>query len=375
MKLYLHIPFCKNKCLYCDFKSFPCADSDKINDYLLGLNKEISLAGTEFSSREITSVYFGGGTPSLLNLEQFSSVFNTLTNSFNLSNNIEITVECNPESVSKEKLQLMRSLGVNRISLGVQSLLDDNLKAIGRVHDRQTALDKICLIKEYFGNLSVDFIVGLPYDTFASIKEELELVASFVDHISVYMLSVESGTPLEKLVDSGKLILPDTDKQVDFFEYACNVLKDLGFERYEVSNFSKNGKRSNHNTGYWTREEYLGLGLNASSLTKISKENGVVEERFKNTDNIEKYLLDARNSLSYFDFERETTVLTDDEIYEETVMLALRLKDGIDESILGSKANVLKEKFADFITISNGRIALNDKGMDVMNHILVEILS
>ena len=117
------------------------------------------------------------------------------------------------------------------------------------------------------------------------------------------------------------------------------------------------------------------MGLNASSLTKISKENGVVEERFKNTDNIEKYLLDARNSLSYFDFERETTVLTDDEIYEETVMLALRLKDGIDESILGSKANILKEKFADFITISNGRIALNDKGMDVMNHILVEILS
>lgn len=375
MKLYLHIPFCKSKCIYCDFKSFPCADRNKINEYLIGLNKEITLAGAEFSSREITSVYFGGGTPSLLNLEQFSSVFNTLSNSFNLSNNIEITVECNPESVSKEKLQLMRSLGVNRISLGVQSLLDDNLKAIGRVHDRQTALDKIRLAKEYLGNLSVDFIVGLPYDTFESIKEEIEEVAPFVDHISVYMLSVESGTPLEKLVESGKMILPDTDRQVDFFEHACKVLKDLGFERYEVSNFSKNGKRSNHNTGYWTREEYLGLGLNASSLTKIEKENGVVEERFKNTDDIEKYLLDARNSSSYFDFQRETTVLTNDEIYEETVMLALRLKDGIEESFLGSRANILKEKFADFITVANGRISLDDKGMDVMNHILVEILS
>ena len=375
MKLYLHIPFCKSKCIYCDFKSFPCADRNKINEYLLGLNKEITLAGAEFSSREITSVYFGGGTPSLLNLEQFSSVFNTLSNSFNLSNNIEITVECNPESVSKETLQLMRSLGVNRISLGVQSLLDDNLKAIGRVHDRQTALDKIRLVKECLGNLSVDFIVGLPYDTFESIKEEIEEVAPFVDHISVYMLSVESGTPLEKLVESGKMILPDTDIQVDFFEHACKVLKDLGFERYEVSNFSKNGKRSNHNTGYWTREEYLGLGLNASSLTKIEKENGVVEERFKNTDDIEKYLLDARNSSSYFDFQRETTVLTNDEIYEETVMLALRLKDGIEESFLGEKADVLKDKFADFITVANGRISLDDKGMDVMNHILVEILS
>ena len=146
MKLYLHIPFCKNKCLYCDFKSFPCCENGRIDEYLASLNKEIALAGNEFFDREITSVYFGGGTPSLLTAEQFSSVVGTLTQSFNIPKDIEITVECNPESVTAEKLSAMASLGVNRISLGIQSLYDDNLKAIGRVHNRQTALDKVSLI-------------------------------------------------------------------------------------------------------------------------------------------------------------------------------------------------------------------------------------
>lgn len=374
MKLYLHIPFCKNKCLYCDFKSFPCAEKGRIEDYLKGLNREITLAGKSFFDREITSVYFGGGTPSLLTVEQFSSVFDTLTKSFNIPKDIEITVECNPESISADKLSAMGSLGVNRISLGVQSLFDDNLTAIGRVHDRQTALDKIKLVGKYFSNLSVDFIVGLPFDTHERVASEIEEVAPFVNHISVYMLSVESGTPLEKLVEDGKIVIPDTDTQVDLFETACRTLEKLGFERYEVSNFSKNGARSNHNSGYWTREEYIGLGLNASSLTKTKKDDKVVECRFKNTDNIEKYLLDARNSNDFEDFDREKNILENEEIYEETVMLQLRLSDGIDKTFLGEKADILLDKFADFVVDKGDKIALNGKGMDIMNHILVEIL-
>ena len=374
MKLYLHIPFCKNKCIYCDFKSFPCAENGRIDDYITALNKEISLAGKEFGDREITSIYFGGGTPSLLTVEQFSSLFDTLQQSFNIPNNIEITVECNPESVTKEKLLALSQLGANRISLGVQSLFDDNLNAIGRVHNRQTALDKIKLIKEYFCNLSVDFIVGLPYDTEDRIEQELREVAPMVNHISVYMLSVESGTPLEKLVKSGQIKVADTDKQVDLFETACKTLESLGFERYEVSNFSKDGLRSNHNTGYWTREEYLGLGLNASSLVKKEVEVGHPEIRFKNTDSFENYLLDSRNSIDYFDFERETETLSEDEIFEETVMLALRLSDGVDKNILGEKTDIMISKFRDFVVDKGDKIALNDRGMDIMNHILLEIL-
>ena len=374
MKLYIHIPFCKNKCLYCDFKSFPCADNGRIDEYISALGNEIALAGKEFFDREITSIYFGGGTPSLLTVEQFSSVFNTIKQSFNIPQDIEITVECNPESVTAEKLSAMASFGTNRISLGVQSLFDDNLRAIGRVHDRQTAIDKIKLINKYFSNLSVDFIVGLPFDTEKRIEEELKEVAPFVQHISVYMLSVECGTPLEKLVEDGKIIVADSDKQVDLFETACKTLQELGFERYEVSNFSKDGKRSKHNTGYWTREEYLGLGLNASSLIKNYANSGSSEFRHKNTDSIESYLLDSRNSTRYYDFSRESEILSDEEIFEETVMLALRLNDGIDKKILGEKTDILLSKFADFVIDKGDKIALNGNGMDIMNHILVEIL-
>ncbi|MBO5983102.1 MAG: radical SAM family heme chaperone HemW [Clostridia bacterium] len=374
MKLYLHIPFCKNKCLYCDFKSFPCSNDDKIDEYLDCLGKEISLAGKEFKDREITSVYFGGGTPSLLSVEQFTKVFQTLTQSFHIKNDIEITAECNPESVTADKLLAMRSLGVNRISLGVQSLCDDNLRAIGRVHDRRTALEKIKLIKEYFSNLSVDFIVGLPFDTDEKIVEELVEVAPLVEHISVYTLSVEAGTPLEKLVSSGKMTVADCDKQMDLFDIACKTLSSLGFERYEISNFSKNGKRSNHNTGYWTREEYLGIGLNASSLVKNLGNSHTDEVRLKNSPNMENYQLDCRNSNEYFEIQRDIDILTAQEIHEETVMLALRLSDGIDRDVLGEKADILLTKFKDYVVEKSGKIALNNGGMDVMNHILVEIL-
>ena len=380
MKLYVHIPFCKSKCFYCDFKSFPCSENYAIFDYLNGLNREIELAGKVYGDRNITSIYFGGGTPSLLTKEQFESVFSTIKNSFNIPENIEITVECNPESVDEDKLTFFRSQGVNRISLGVQSLDDRNLKAIGRVHNSKTAFEKIDLVKKHFDNLSVDFIVGLPYDNNKVIEDEINAVVDKVEHISVYMLSVEKGTPLEKLVESGKVVVADADEQIDLFEEACSVLERAGFERYEVSNFAKNGHYSNHNNGYWLREEYLGLGLSASSLLKdeILDENGrvlsVTERRLKNTSNFENYLLDARNSVDYKDFNREEEVLNDAEIFDEKIMLALRMSTGVDKAILGEKVKVLEEKFAPLIIDKGDKIALNGKGMDVMNHILVEIL-
>ena len=194
------------------------------------------------------------------------------------------------------------------------------------------------------------------------------------------MLSVEKGTPLEKLVESGKVVVADTDEQIDLFEHACSVLESAGFERYEVSNFAKDGHYSNHNNGYWLREEYLGLGLSASSLLKDETldENGKVlsvnERRLKNTNNFENYLLDARNSVDYEDFDREIEILEEAEIYDEIVMLALRMNTGVDKLLLGEKVKVLEEKFAPFIIDKGDKIALNEKGMDVMNHILVEIL-
>lgn len=373
MKLYVHIPFCKSKCLYCDFRSFPCSENKCISDYLNGLNREIALAGADYNDRKITSVYIGGGTPSLLSVEQFRSVFDTLKSSFNIPESAEFTVECNPESITREKLEFLRCAGANRISLGVQSLLDKNLKAIGRIHTSATALEKIKLVKEYFDNLSVDFIVGLPYDTFDVVKEEIESVSPMVDHVSVYMLQVEEGTPLKKMIDYGKMSVPDEDTQVDLFEHACRVLSEQGFERYEVSNFSKNGRQSNHNVGYWTREEYLGLGLNASGLIFDTKTG--VQKRIKNTENLEKYLLDARNCATYLDFDREESLLSNDEIFEEKIMLGLRLNTGVDKSLLGqNRLNILLSKFGKYVASKGDKVALTGEGMDIMNRILVEIL-
>lgn len=374
MQLYVHIPFCKSKCLYCDFRSFPCSEQKDISVYLNGLNREIALAGKEFGGRQITSVYIGGGTPSLLSVEQFGSLFQTLKSSFDIPSTAEFTVECNPESITAEKLAFLRGQGVNRLSIGLQSLFDDNLRAIGRIHSRQVALEKMSIATKFFDNVSVDFIVGLPHDTTERVREQINHVAPFVNHVSVYMLQVESGTPLKKLVDEGKMSIPDEDTQVDLFSEACRALNDYGFERYEVSNFSKRGRRSNHNVGYWTREEYLGLGLNASGLIFDTKTGA--QKRIKNTENLEKYLLDARNSASYFDFDRDEDVLSNDEILEEKIMLGLRISDGVDKSILGEeRVKILTSKFKDYVVVKSDKIALTGEGMDVMNSILVELLT
>lgn len=342
--------------------------------YLNGLNREIALAGKEFSGRQITSVYIGGGTPSLLSVEQFGSLFQTLKSSFDITSTAEFTVECNPESITAEKLGFLRGQGVNRLSIGLQSLFDDNLHAIGRIHSRQVALEKLSIATKFFDNVSVDFIVGLPHDTTERVREQINHVAPFVNHVSVYMLQVESGTPLKKLVEEGKISIPDEDTQVDLFSEACRALNDYGFERYEVSNFSKRGRQSNHNVGYWTREEYLGLGLNASGLIYDTKTGA--QKRIKNTENLEKYLLDARNSASYFDFDRDEVVLSDDEILEEKIMLGLRISDGVDKSILGEeRVKLLTSKFKDYVVVKSDKIALTGEGLDVMNSILVELLA
>jgi oxygen-independent coproporphyrinogen-3 oxidase len=213
----------------------------------------------------------------------------------------------------------------------------------------------------------------LPYDNFDVVKEEIESVSPMVDHVSVYMLQVEEGTPLKKMIDDGKMSVPDEDTQVDLFEHACRVLSEQGFERYEVSNFSKNGRQSNHNVGYWTREEYLGLGLNASGLIFDTKTGA--QKRIKNTENLEKYLLDARNCATYLDFDREENLLSEDEIFEEKIMLGLRLNTGVDKSLLGqNRLNILLSKFGKYVVDKGDKVALTGEGMDIMNRILVEIL-
>ena len=270
MQLYVHIPFCKSKCRYCDFNSYACRDKQAIFEYLPALNQEIALASSQYENAKIDTIYIGGGTPSLLDESLIKPLLEKLRTFFDLSSLKEWTIECNPESVTEEKLKLYADEGINRISIGVQSLFDDNLKSIGRLHDAKEAIEKIKLAKRYFDNVSADLIIGLPFDDKQRIAREVEDLAPLVEHISMYELSVEEGTSLEKLVKQGKITLPDDDETQELFDVAYDTAKENGFDRYEVSNFAKNGRISLHNFGYWTREEYIGLGAGAHSFLKTS---------------------------------------------------------------------------------------------------------
>lgn len=374
MQLYVHIPFCKSKCAYCDFNSYACHDQAVILRYLNALNQEITLAGKRFAYAKIDTVYIGGGTPSALDGEQISSVFESLENAFDLSCVKEYSIECNPESITYEKLAVYKQHGVNRVSIGVQSLADNNLKAIGRLHTAKVALDKIRLAKEYFDNVSCDLIVGLPFDTEDAIREEVQTICPIVDHISMYELSVEKGTRLERMIQNGKIALPSDDDTQSLFDVAFDTAKQCGFERYEVSNFAKRGKISLHNFGYWTREEYLGLGAGAHSLVKTSDGKTLLERetRYANLSPLGDYIDAVENVSDYKDIARESVEkLTQKDVTNEKIMLGLRTVKGVEKSLLHNVPDRLSAFFED---ADESRVRLTRDGVAVMNSILVEIL-
>lgn len=376
MELYLHIPFCKRKCLYCDFNSYANCSRELIFGYLKALNRELKLAGKEFLSSgkplELTSVFIGGGTPSLLEKKELESVVKAVKNNFDFAGDFEFTIEANPESLTEEKLALYRSLGINRLSIGVQSLYDDNLQAIGRIHDVKTALEKIKLARRYFDNLSCDLMIGLPFDTKERVQEEVATLANIVDHISVYQLILEENTPLENLVKDGKIVLPNDDETIDLFGVALCVLRDLGFCRYEVSNFAKDGKYSRHNFGYWMRDESLGIGAGAASFLK--RKNAFGEQvRISSFAPIEKYIESVESAKDYYSVKRESVQSLDESaVRDEEIMLGLRTSYGVKKSIVGED---ILAKYAEYFVFDGDRVHLTDDGLAIMNTILVDAMS
>lgn len=367
MQIYIHVPFCKSKCLYCDFTSFRCKEKADVFDYLNALNCEIDMVFEDLKEKEITTIYIGGGTPTVLDIDEFDCIIQGLSKHVDLTSVAEFTVECNPESLTDEKLEYFKSVGVNRLSIGIQSLNDDNLHVIGRLHDAKRAVESVKIAKKYFDNVSVDFIIGLPHDDFKSVEDEINALAPLVKHVSVYTLQLEENTPLERLVKEEKISLPDDDMTEDLLQKAIEVLVSNGFNRYEISNFARKGYESRHNTGYWKREEYCGLGLGASSCVKAFGE----EIRFKNTDNLSEYI----DTLSKKKFPRqEIESLTPDEILREKIMLGLRLKEGIDERLLADKSDLIDGVYSSFFRKADGKIAFTDEGMNVSNFILADLI-
>lgn len=282
--IYIHIPFCLQKCLYCDFASFPYQNRETMARYTDSLCQEIKQRALSFPVNPQATIYFGGGTPSVLPLENITKIVGTLKNNGLWQNPLEATIEANPGTISLESLSIYRQLGFDRISFGIQSMQDEELRAMGRVHTSSQAMEAIKMAGEAgFSRISADLIYGYPSQTLKSVTDSLQtLVLQGIKHMSVYGLVVEEGTPLCNNLDVGKLILPSEDESGDMYDFVTKYLPQQGYKRYEISNYACVGEESRHNLVYWQYLPYLGLGLSACSFDG--------QARVTNPNNIEEYL-------------------------------------------------------------------------------------
>ncbi len=310
--VYIHIPFCKRKCFYCDFYSV--ASYASINEFVDLLIEEIDLR-SQYHRLNVETIYFGGGTPSTMSAVGTGKILKKIKSSFSVNKTAEITIEANPESVSQDWLQEVRRLGFNRLSLGVQSFNDGELQFLQRLHDSKGGIEAFLSAREAgFDNIGVDIIFSIPGQTERSLLDTLRRVVELnPEHVSAYDLTYESGTPLHEALNKGKISKLEEDKSAKFYEQVYTFLKKADYNHYEVSNFAKPGKESVHNINYWRRKEYYGFGPSASGFI-----NG---ERYKNYSSIDKYC-DSISSGASPEFYREK--LTDDEILSEIIMLGCR---------------------------------------------------
>ena len=370
--LYIHIPFCQKKCNYCDFLSAPANKQVQIA-YMDILQKEIKEKSIEYKEYCVDTVFIGGGTPTCVPYETIVSMMNIVKTSFFLTDDCEITMECNPGTVTKEALENYRAAGINRLSIGLQSTHNGILKELGRIHTFEQFLETFKWAREAdFTNINVDLMSGLPNQTLEQYEESLaEILKLGVEHISAYSLIVEEGTPFYQLYEEDKLVLPDEETERKMYYLTKEKLMAAGLFRYEISNYAKEGYECKHNVRYWVREDYLGLGLGASSMV-----NNV---RFKNTEWLDEYLTDNR----YMEKTEEQSLSTT-ECMEEFMFLGLRMAKGVSkerfketfgstmEEIYGNVVTKLKEQ--GLLEEEGDFVRLTECGLDVSNRVWVEFL-
>ena len=302
MEIYIHIPFCVKKCDYCDFLSGPSCPKEQA-EYVQALLAEID-AVKEGKGRSVSSIFIGGGTPSVLDERFIGEILNKTRKNFLVENDAEITIEVNPGTADQKKLQAYRTFGINRLSIGLQSPDDRELKILGRIHNYEQFLETCkCARTAGFENINIDLMSAIPDQTYEKWCNNLRIVAELKpEHISAYSLIIEEGTPFA----SRQLNLPDEDTEYNMYEATSRILKEYGYEQYEISNYAKEGRCCRHNVGYWTRRDYLGFGLGASSLYG--------KDRFANTADMKKYL--ENSSSPELIREREPVLTREDEMAE-----------------------------------------------------------
>lgn len=309
--LYLHLPFCSAHCTYCPFAI--STDLSLQGDYTAALEREIDARG---DGELVDTIYLGGGTPSRTSIENLGRIFEKIRTRFAFASDAEVSMEANPEDVNRESLAAWRELGVNRLSIGVQSFHDDELAAIGRVHDRAAALDALRAAVAAGMRTNLDLILGLPRQTRETFRDTLDTAVDLgAGHLSLYMLDLEERTPLQVQVERGRVALPEEDDVAELYVDAIARLDRAGLEQYEISNFARPGEECRHNLRYWTRGEYHGFGLGAHSF--------IGERRFANTRDIRRYI-DASPAAGDF-----SETLGGDEARRETLFLSLRRTSGI----------------------------------------------
>ena len=406
LELYLHIPFCERKCAYCDFLSAP-ADLPVRISYIKKLQEEIAYYGAQYGEYQVSSIFFGGGTPTILEGYQLAAILETVKEHFNITTDAEITVECNPGTLTAGKAEKLVQAGFNRLSMGLQSADDRELQLLGRIHNFAQFLESYDLARKAgFQNINVDLMSALPGQTLKSWQDTLQKVTALrPEHISAYSLIIEEGTPFyERFAEDERIreegghprLLPEEDVERQMYELTETFLQIKGYERYEISNYAKPGYECRHNCGYWIRKDYLGLGLGASSL--------VEHQRFQNTSDLKTYLeqeyspqcegqderiaetiqLQEETGLTQTGHHIHIETLDKKSEMEEFMFLGLRLMAGISRQQFEKKFQVTlnsvygevlrKLKGEQLIEEVAGYVRLTEHGIDVSNYVLAEFL-
>ncbi|ELC8340837.1 radical SAM family heme chaperone HemW [Clostridium perfringens] len=373
ISLYIHIPFCAQKCLYCDFPSFARKDHLR-KAYIEALNKEIISLREKHNNLEINTIFIGGGTPSVLEADELECLLKEVAK-LNMAKDIEYSMECNPGNLTEEKLEVMKKYGVNRISMGLQAKQDNLLKGLGRIHNYKTFKENFLLAKKVgFNNINVDLMFGLPNQRLNEWEETLrEIISLEPAHISAYSLIIEEGTAFYNLYENDKLKLPTEEEERKMYHLAKKILEENGFNQYEISNYAKERKECRHNLAYWNMDNWIGVGSAAASYI-----NG---KRIKNISSVEEYI----NSINEKGEAVEEIINNSkNDNIEEFMFMGLRKINGIDENEFKKRFSMnindvygeILNKYIDegLLIRESGRIFLSEKGIEISNVIMADFL-
>ncbi|NGT47441.1 oxygen-independent coproporphyrinogen III oxidase [Clostridium perfringens] len=373
ISLYIHIPFCAQKCLYCDFPSFARKDHLR-KAYIEALNKEIMSLREKHNNLEINTIFIGGGTPSVLEADELECLLKEVAK-LNMAKDIEYSMECNPGNLIEEKLEVMKKYGVNRISMGLQAKQDNLLKGLGRIHNYKTFKENFLLAKKVgFNNINVDLMFGLPNQRLNEWEETLrEIISLEPAHISAYSLIIEEGTAFYNLYENDKLKLPTEEEERKMYHLAKKILEENGFNQYEISNYAKEGKECRHNLAYWNMDNWIGVGSASASY--------IDGKRIKNISSVEEYI----NSINEKGEAVEEIINNSkNDNMEEFMFMGLRKINGIDENEFKKRFSMnindvygeILNKYIDegLLIRESGRIFLSEKGIEISNIIMADFL-